>query len=70
MAQKGSTVAVAAVAIVDQLNVLHEIEIDMFAGPGSNSTDERSYRTDYSFVVLIFMSIMATDICLMNLLRR
>lgn len=39
MAQKGSTVAVAvaAAAIVDPLNVLHEIEIDMFAGPGSNT---------------------------------
>lgn len=34
MAQKGSTVAVAAAAIVDPLNVLHEIEIDMFAGAG------------------------------------
>lgn len=38
MAQKGSTVAVAVAAIVDPLNVLHEIEIDMFAGPGSKST--------------------------------
>lgn len=44
MAQKGSTVAVAvaAAAIVDPLNVLHEIEIDMFAGPETNSTAQTS----------------------------
>lgn len=43
MAQKGSTVAVAvaAAAIVDPLNVLHEIEIDMFAGPGNSTAQHR-----------------------------
>lgn len=38
----------------------------MFAGPTAGRPTDRSYRTDYSFVALIFMSIMATDICLIG----
>lgn len=56
MAQKGSTVAVAvaAAAIVDPLNVLHEIEIDMFAGP-RNSTAQHSTAQTSDHIALIIV---------------
>lgn len=56
MAQKGSTVAVAvaAAAIVDPLNVLHEIEIDMFAGAAQQHSTAQTSDHIALIIVLWF----------------